>query len=308
MEEVFSILRAVSPTDATVLVTGETGTGKELVAKAIHYNSPRQDGPMICVNCAALSEHLLEAELFGYVKGAFTGAATDRMGRLEAAHGGTLFLDEVGQTSLALQAKLLRFLEERTFEPVGSIHTRSVDVRVVAATNKDLREEVRQKRFLPDFFYRLQVIQVPVPPLHERKGDIPLLVNHFLGQASDGNKRPAPTISPDAVDALSAYSWPGNVRELRNLIERLVILKPDRDIGRTDLPAEMLRADPYEDKTATASFIRDLPPGGLKLKDVERELIEKTLAHFHGHRSKTAQALGISRKSLYERMQRSKLT
>lgn len=306
MNEIFSILKSVSPTDATVLVTGETGTGKELITNAIHYNSRRSGGPFICINCAALSEHLLEAELFGYVKGAFTGAVTDRIGRLEAAHRGTLFLDEVGQMSLSLQTKLLRFLEERTFEPVGSVNTRTVDVRIIAATNKDLQKEVLNQRFLPDFFYRLQVIRIPIPPLRDRKVDIPLLVNHFLQKAATANNREVPAIVPETMDALLAYSWPGNVRELRNTIDRIVILARHHTIELTDLPSEMLcSAGLVEEET---HFIKHLPAKGIKLRNVEKELIKKSLKQFQGHRSRTAQALGISRKSLYERMHRFKLT
>lgn len=306
MEEVFSILRAVSPTDATVLVTGETGTGKELITNAIHYNSRRNGAPIICINCAALTEHLLEAELFGYVKGAFTGATTDRIGRLEAAHRGTLFLDEVGQMSLSLQTKLLRFLEERTFEPVGSVNTRTVDVRIIAATNKDLQREVLKQRFLPDFFYRLQVIRIPIPPLRDRKVDIPLLVNHFLQKAAIANNRDVPAVSPEAMDAFLAYSWPGNVREVRNTIDRVVILARHHTIELKDLPSEMLRSAGLIE--AETHFIKHLPAQGMMLRHVEKELIKKSLIQFQGHRSRTAQALGISRKSLYERMHRFKLT
>jgi DNA-binding NtrC family response regulator len=307
MYEVFSMLRAVSPTDATVLVTGETGTGKELITKAIHYNSLRHDGPFICINCAALSEQLLEAELFGYVKGAFTGATSNRIGRLEAAHWGTLFLDEVGQMSMPLQAKLLRFLQERTFEPVGSVDTRTVDVRIIAATNRNLQEEVEKGHFLLDFFYRLQVIQILIPPLRERRGDIPLLVNTFLKQAAAENNRPVLEVAPDAMESLMTHSWPGNVRELRNIIDRLVILTRHHTIRLADLPENIRYSkDPLSDKDA--HFIERFPANGIKLKHVERELIKKTLNHFQGNRSKTAKALGISRKSLYERMQRSGLT
>ncbi|MEW6663820.1 MAG: sigma-54 dependent transcriptional regulator [Thermodesulfobacteriota bacterium] len=306
MREVFSIMRAVSPTDATVLVIGETGTGKELISRAIHYQSPRREGPLICLNCAALSESLLEAELFGYVRGAFTGASTDRMGRLEAAHRGTLFLDEVGEMSLSLQAKLLRFLQEHTFEPVGSFSTRSVDVRVIAATNRDLQEEVSRRRFLPDLFYRLQVIQISVPPLRARHGDLPLLVDHFLRKAADEHNRPLLNITPEAQEALMGYPWPGNVRELSNMISRLVILGRHDTISLEDLPADIRNSRVSQDGN-TAHFIERLPPGGLTLKAVEKDLIQKTLRQYQGHRAQSAKALGISRKSLYQRMRRFKL-
>jgi DNA-binding NtrC family response regulator len=306
MAEVFDIVNAVAPTDATVLVTGETGTGKELITKAVHYHSHRREAPIICVNCAALSESLLEAELFGYVKGAFTGAVSDRIGRLEAAHRGTLFLDEVGEMSRSLQAKLLRFLQERTFEPVGSSVPRTVDVRVIAATNRDLEQEVIARRFLPDLYYRLQEIHVPVPPLRHRGEDVLLLVDHFLRAASLKHRKPVLKVSPEAAKALASYSWPGNVRELSNTISRLVILGRDAQINLDDLPRNIRQAASTPDGETTG-FVDRLPPEGISLRDVERELIRRTLELFHGHRSQTAKALGISRKSLYQKMLRLEL-
>ncbi len=300
---VFSLVRAVAPTDATVMITGETGTGKELVAKAIHYHSPRREAPLVCVNCAALSESILEAELFGYVKGAFTGATANRIGRLEAAHRGTLFLDEVGEMSLSLQAKLLRFLQEHTFEPVGAVRTRTVDVRTIAATNRDLEHEVEERRFLPDLYYRLQVIHIPIPPLRCREDDVPILVNHFLREASDRHGKPIPGVRSDALMALSTYSWPGNVRELSNTISRLVILGSGNQITLEDLPDNIRLSEPSQDENFPG-FMNHLPSQGITLREAERELIKKTLELFKGHRSLTAKALGISRKSLYERMGR----
>lgn len=303
MREIYSLLRVVSPTDATVLVTGETGTGKELITKAIHYHSPRNSGPIIFIDCGALSESLLEAELFGYVKGAFTGAVADRIGRLEAAHRGTLFLDEVAHMSAPLQSKLLRFLQERTFEPVGAVIPRKVDVRVIAATNKELKNEVEMGRFLPDLYYRLQVIQISVPPLRRRTEDIPLLVRHFIQAAASEYNREPVTVSPEVIDAMMKYNWPGNVRELSNVIFRATLLGRDNTMTLEDLPPEIRHAVPDRAKSTT-DFFRHLPPEGVTLKEVERELILKTLKHFNGHRSQTAEALGISRKSLYQRMQR----
>lgn len=303
MVELFDVVQAVAPTDATVLVTGETGTGKELITKAVHYHSHRREGPIICVNCAALSDSLLEAELFGYVKGAFTGAVSDRIGRVEAAHRGTLFLDEVGEMSRALQAKLLRFLQERTFEPVGSTTPRTVDVRVIAATNRDLEQEVNARRFLPDLYYRLQVIHIPIPPLRHRGEDILVLVDHFLRASSQKHGKPMLTVSPEAIKALTSYSWPGNVRELSNTISRLVILGRGPDINLEDLPHNVRQAASSEDGDVPG-FVHRLPREGITLRDVERELISKTLELFHGHRSQTAKALGISRKSLYQKMLR----
>jgi DNA-binding NtrC family response regulator len=302
MKEAFGIIRAVAPTEATVLITGETGTGKELFTKAIHYNSSRREAPLVCIDCGALSESLLETELFGYVKGAFTGADTNRVGRLEAAHRGTLFLDEVGQMSMGLQARLLRFLQERTFEPVGSITPRSVDVRVIAATNRDLRQEAEQQRFLPDLYYRLQVIQVNIPPLRRRIGDIPLLIEYFLKRSSAEHKKPLFRISDDAMDALVAYPWPGNVRELSNTISRMVILCRTEAIDLEDLPSNI--RETYQTSENGPRFFKRLPSKGITLREAEIELIKKSLAYFGGNRSLTAKALGISRKSLYERIQR----
>lgn len=303
MREVFKIIRAVAPTEATVLITGETGTGKEMFTRAIHFNSSRSQAPFICINCAALSESLLETELFGYVKGAFTGAESNRVGRLEAANQGTLFLDEVGHMGLPLQSKLLRFLQEGTFEPVGSITPRTVNVRVIAATNKDLEAEMEAKRFLPDLFYRLQVIQLNVPLLRQRKEDIPLLTEHFLKASASEHKRTPPKVTLEAMEALMSYHWPGNVRELNNLINRLVILGQSNEIGLKDLPANLRRA--FQDNESEPSgCLAALPAQGVKLRDMEIELIQKTLILFEGNRSLTAKALGISRKSLYERIHR----
>ncbi len=303
MQEVFNIVQAVAPTEATVLITGETGTGKEMFTKAIHYNSSRREAPFICIDCAALSESLLESELFGYVKGAFTGAETNRIGRLEAANRGTLFLDEVGHMSLTLQSKLLRFLQEKTFEPVGSFTARRVDTRVIAATNRDLEQEVNAGRFLPDLYFRLQVIQINIPPLRDRVEDIPLLVDHFLKSATEQHHRPPIGVTSDALDALMAYDWPGNVRELSNEIHRQVILGQSDKIGLSDLSAKIRQAYRPEEAGFTGCIGR-LPDGGMKMRQVEKELIQKTLELFDGNRSLTAKALGISRKSLYERMQR----
>jgi DNA-binding NtrC family response regulator len=302
MTEAFGIIKSVAPTEATVLITGETGTGKELFTKAIHYNSTRREAPLVCIDCGALSESLLETELFGYVKGAFTGADTNRVGRLEAAHRGTLFLDEVGQMSMGLQAKLLRFLQERTFEPVGSITPRSVNVRVIAATNRDLRQEAEQQRFLPDLFYRLQVIQIAIPPLRRRMGDIPLLIEYFLKKTSAEHKKPLLQISNDAMDALVAYPWPGNVRELSNTISRMVILCQTDAIDLEDLPSNIREA--YHSDESGPRFFKRLPSKGVTIREAEIELIEQSLVYFGGNRSLTAKALGISRKSLYERIQR----
>jgi DNA-binding NtrC family response regulator len=303
LRKVFDMVKAVAPTDATVLITGETGTGKELLAKAIHFNSPRGQAALVSINCAALSESLLEAELFGHVKGAFTGAATSRIGRLEAADQGTLFLDEIGHMSLALQAKLLRFLQERTFEPVGSSTTRTVNTRIIAATNREMEGEVRSERFLPDLYYRLQVIQLTIPPLRERKEDIPLLAAHFIETAAAEHGRPVREMSNEVIEALKAYSWPGNVRELKNMIDRLTILGQGQKLTVHELPPHMIE-QLSPDQEPSGEFLKELPPGGVTLQEVQRELLAKTLQLYDGNRTFAAKALGISRKSLWERIER----
>src|SRR5258706_4387726 len=250
MSRLFQLLETVAPTSSTILITGETGTGKEVVARAIHHNSPRRIHRFVAINCSAIPETLLEAELFGHVRGAFTGAIGNRQGRLEQAHKGTLFLDEVGTMSSALQIKLLRVLQEREFERVGDSHTTKVDVRVIAATNSDLTRMVAGGQFREDLFYRLNVIPVELPPLRERKEDIPLLVQHFLDKfrAADmaaGQSRPTLTVAQDAIRHLMAYSWPGNVRQLENAIERAVAINAGRpQIDVADLPVEIQQAEP----------------------------------------------------------------
>ena len=303
LRKVFDMVKAVAPTDATVLISGETGTGKELFAKAIHFNSPRGQAALVSINCAALSESLLEAELFGHVKGAFTGATTSRIGRLEAADQGTLFLDEIGHMSLALQAKLLRFLQERTFEPVGSSTTRTVNTRIIAATNREMEGEVRSQRFLPDLYYRLQVIQLTIPPLRERKEDIPLLAAHFIETAAAEHGRPVREMSNEVIEALKAYSWPGNVRELKNMIDRLTILGQGQKLTIHELPPHMIE-QLSPDQEPSGEFLKELPPGGVTLQEVQRELLAKTLQLYDGNRTFAAKALGISRKSLWERIER----
>ena len=303
IRKVFDMVKAVAPTDATVLISGETGTGKELIAKAIHFNSTRGQATLVSINCAALSETLLEAERFGHVKGAYTGAFASRSGRLEAADRGTLFLDEIGQMSLALQAKLLRFLQERTFEPVGSNVTRTVNTRIIAATNREMEDEVRAQRFLPDLYYRLQVIQLHIPPLRERREDIPLIAAHFIESSAAEHGRPSREMGSEVAEALKAYSWPGNVRELKNTIDRLIILGQGQKITLAELPEHMVeQAAPSREQTG--GLLKDLPPGGVTLQDVQTELISKTLQLYDGNRTFAAKAMGISRKSLWERIER----
>jgi DNA-binding NtrC family response regulator len=302
--DVFEILRTVSPTDATVLIQGETGTGKELLAKAIHSLSRRRDRTLVCINSAALTETLLEAELFGYVKGAFTGAVTNKPGRLEMADGGTLFLDEIGHMSLNLQSKLLRFLQEGQFEPVGSVSSRSVDVRVIAATNHDLQEEIKAHRFLSDLFYRIEVISITLPPLRERREDVLLLATHFIRRYAKQYEKQMEGITPRAAEALTNYPWPGNVRELENVIARAVILSKDKGIDVLDLPERIKTHEAPAASEARAPFVTEIPEEGIKLREMEKELIYRTLEKCQGNKSLAADLLGISRKALYEKISR----
>jgi len=315
MSRVFQLLETVAPTNSTILITGETGTGKEVVARAIHHNSPRRMFRFVALNCTAIPETLLEAELFGHVRGAFTGAVGNRQGRLEQAHKGTLFLDEVGTMSTALQTKLLRVLQEREFERVGDSHTTKVDVRIIAATNGDLARMVAEGHFREDLFYRLNVIPVELPPLRERKEDIPLLVQHFLdkfrGEAASARTsdvapvfRPAITVSQDAMRRLMAYSWPGNVRQLENAIERAVAISAGRSqIDVTDLPVEIQQAQ----EPALPSTV-SLPEDGLDLDafiaHVERELIERSLERTGGNKGRAAKLLNLKRTTLVEKLKR----
>jgi DNA-binding NtrC family response regulator len=318
MSRVFQLLETVAPTSSTILITGETGTGKEVVARAIHHNSPRRTNRFVALNCAAIPETLLEAELFGHVRGAFTGAIGNRQGRLEQAHKGTLFLDEVGTMSTGLQTKLLRVLQEREFERVGDSHTIKVDVRVIAATNSDLAKLVAEGHFREDLFYRLNVIPVELPSLRERKEDIPLLVRHFLerfrddaaARAADGNSggapapKPAMTVAQDAMRRLMAYAWPGNVRQLENAIERAVAISAGRpQIDVADLPVEIQQA---EQPPLPSTF--DLPDEGLDLAalvaQIERELIERSLERTGGNKGQAAKLLHLKRTTLVEKLKR----
>jgi transcriptional regulator with PAS, ATPase and Fis domain len=297
-------VRTVGATDASVLIYGETGTGKELLARALHMESPRREGKMVCINSAALSESLLEAELFGYVKGAFTGAQADRKGRLEMAHKGTLFLDEIGHMSLGLQTKLLRFLQEMAFEPVGGSSSRSVDVRIIAATNLDLQAEIRAGRFLNDLLYRIEVVPLRLPALRERKDDIYLLVDHFMRQFARQYKKPITQIDPQALQVISDYHWPGNVRELKNCIARSVILSKSSSITVEDLPQKITDTSRLSAVQPDDALFQNLPEQGVTLRHMERALIRATLVKNKGNKSLTAKSLGISRKTLYEKIER----
>jgi transcriptional regulator with PAS, ATPase and Fis domain len=314
MSRVFQLLETVAPTASTILITGETGTGKEVVARAIHHNSPRRANRFVALNCAAIPETLLEAELFGHVRGAFTGAVGNRQGRLEQAHKGTLFLDEVGTMGIALQTKLLRVLQEREFERVGDSHTTKVDVRVIAATNSDLSRMVADGRFREDLYYRLNVIPVELPPLRNRKEDVPLLVQHFIekfraeaaaAKTPEGaNVKPPVTVSQEAMRRLMAYSWPGNVRQLENAIERAFAISGGRaQIDVADLPVEIQQAE-----EATAPATVSLPEDGLDLEAfisrVERDLILRSLERTGGNKGRAAQLLNLKRTTLVEKLRR----
>ncbi|MFH1156032.1 MAG: sigma-54 dependent transcriptional regulator [Pseudomonadota bacterium] len=303
MRGIFEMVRTVGPTDVSVLICGETGTGKELLARSLHLESRRRNEQMVCINSAALSENLLEAELFGHVKGAFTGADSYRKGRLEMADNSTLFLDEIGQMSVRLQAKLLRFLQEMTFEPVGSVETRSVNARIIAATNLDLREEIRKKNFLRDLLYRIEVISIHLPPLRDRKEDIYLLVHHFIRRYAMKYGKAIHGVEPEVMKALAGFDWPGNIRELKNCIARAVILSKKTKLGLEDLPDVCVTdAGRLAGKPGHPFF--DLPDNGIRIQDMEKELIQETLMKCGGNKSHTAVKLGISRKTLYEKMAR----
>lgn len=302
MKRVFEMLETVAPTDAPVLVYGETGTGKELLARALHASSKRHDRPMVCINSAALPDNLLEAELFGYKKGAFTGATSSKKGRLEEADGGTLFLDEIGLMSMGMQSKLLRFLQEGSFDPVGGLKTRHVDVRVVAATNKDLNEEIRAKRFLSDLLYRIEVFTITLPPLRDRGDDLLLLTNHFIKKYCRQYDKTIKGVALEVVDALGAYKWPGNIRELENCVARCVILAKEEMIQVADLPEKIEIKRKKARPSSGSGVISSLPEAGISLKALEGELIEKTLLKCNGNKSKAALMLGISRKTLYEKI------
>jgi two-component system response regulator HydG len=302
MKTLLETLAMVAPSDATVLIMGESGTGKEVIANAIHHNSPRAGEPFIKVSCAALPETLLESELFGHEKGAFTGAVARREGRFQLAHRGAIFLDEVGEMSPALQTKLLRVLQEKEFEPLGSARTIKVDIRVIAATNRDLEKEVKEGRFREDLYYRLNVVPLVLPTLRERREDIPLLADHFLALFREKNRKPIKAISGKALDLLVRYDWPGNVRELENVIERAVILSRDEVLFPADLPPQIRM---LSEGVEEAGFVI---PTGMSLDEMERALIVKTLDETGGNRTRASEILGINRRTLQNKLKQYGLT
>jgi two-component system response regulator AtoC len=319
MREVARVTRQVAPSRACVLIVGETGTGKELVARAIHDLSPRQSGPYIRVNCGALTESLLESELFGHVKGSFTGAVDNRTGRFEAAHTGSIFLDEINSTSPKLQVKLLRVLQEGEFERVGDTRTIQVDTRIIAATNRDLLEEIDAGRFREDLFYRLNVVPIFLPPLRERREDIPLLVEFFLKRYGEQNRREIARVDPEAMALLCKHDWPGNVRELQNYMERAVILSEGRELTAEHLPPQLrgeapprpIRSRGGDLATLTADLVRQgILAAGPQANDlhhrivgrVERELIQQVLIACERVQIKAAARLGINRNTLHKKL------
>lgn len=306
MQTIFELVEKVSDSDSTILIYGESGTGKELIARAIHYNSYRQHKPLVPINCGAIPGDLLESELFGYEKGAFTGATSSRMGRFELANGGTVFLDEIGEMSPALQVKILRVLQEREFERVGGTRTIKVDVRIIAATNKNLDVMVTENQFREDLYYRLNVIPIHLPPLRERRSDIPLLVASFIDRFNAEKKRQIEGISPDAIEMLMRHHWPGNVRELENLVERITILKGSGMIIPADLPDTLSH-------TRQNGIVPDvdIPNGGLDFDNAvqafERQLLTKALQRTQGVKSKAAQLLQMNRTTLVEKVKKLRL-
>ncbi len=295
MQQVFETLKQVAPSRATVLVQGESGTGKELVAQALHQLSPRAGNGFVAVHCAALSDTLLESELFGHERGAFTGAHETRKGRFELADGGTLFLDEIGEIEMPTQVKLLRVLEERRFERVGGMDTLEVDTRLVAATNRDLRAMVDAGQFREDLFFRLNVVQIRLPPLRERKEDIPLLLQKFIRQFAEENQRELDGMTPELLEHLQQYPWPGNIRELRNVVERMVVLSRSDRLGLRDLPPELREGKAPPKATGALR-------GVTSMQDAERRMIEQALQDQGGNRTRAAEQLGISRRTLHRKL------
>jgi transcriptional regulator with GAF, ATPase, and Fis domain len=299
---VLDIVGKVADTESTVLITGESGTGKELIARAIHYNSRRSDQRLVTVKCGAIPEDLLESELFGHVRGAFTNAVSHREGRFALANGGTIFLDEIGDMSANLQVKLLRVLQDRTFEPVGSSKSITVNVRVIAATNQKLEQAIRESRFREDLYYRLNVIPIEVPPLRDRYEDIPLLAQYFLDVMNHERGAKIDSIAEDAIQRMCAYDWPGNVRELENLIERLTVLRGEGEIRVADLP------EAFHECGAPELHVPQVSSSGIAYREVvdrfETDLILQALERTHWNKNKAAQLLGLNRTTLIEKIKK----
>ncbi|MEK6224416.1 MAG: sigma-54 dependent transcriptional regulator [Thermodesulfobacteriales bacterium] len=300
LKEVYEIVSQVAKTDSSILIQGESGTGKEVLAKAIHFNSLRNTKPFIVINCGAIPENLLESELFGYKRGSFTDAVTDKTGKFEAAEGGTIFLDEIGELPLKLQVKILRTLQNKEIDKIGELNPRKVDVRIIAATNQDLKELVEEKRFRDDLYYRLSIIPISLPPLRERQGDIPLLAINFLDKFAELFGRTGIKYDDEVIKVFYKYHWPGNIRELENLIHRLVILCQREIISVDDLPKELLE----EKKSGMDNYTVAIPENGIDLKNLERELIIQALVKKNWNQTQAAKLLNISRNSLIYSMQK----
>lgn len=307
MKKVYDLIDKVADTDCTVLITGASGTGKELIARAIHYDSDRRDKPLVTINCAAIPQELLESELFGHEKGAFTGAHKRRVGRFEMADGGTIFLDEVGEMSPALQVKLLRVLQEQAFERVGGTHTLRVDVRIIAATNKNLSAAIKSEKFREDLYYRLNVIPVKVPPLKQRKEDIPLLVSFFLNKFQKGKDKKGMVFSPEALEAMLEYDWPGNVRELENVVKRMMVLCDSEVVGFQDLPEHIQYHSLTVRETESSEGLEEGRTLNEAVRDYEKRLILDALEKSRGVKAKAAKLLNIKRTTLVEKMKKQNL-
>ena len=307
MRDVFGLIEKVSDSDSTIIITGETGTGKGMVARAIHHTSHRKNNPFIAINCGAIPENLLESELFGHVRGAFTGATSSKTGKFELADGGTVFLDEIGDMSPDLQVKVLKVLEEGVFEQVGGVKTIKVDVRIIAATHRDLEEEVQKGCFREDLYYRLYVIPMLLAPLRDRKSDIPLLTQYFLKENNSKTKRTVTGISPDALETMMKYSWPGNVRELKNMVERLVVLKGDGEITTQDLPDRLKSGSPV-----CSPQVSEISDDGICLNsavtEFEKALILQSLEKTHWVKNRAAKLLQLNRTTLVEKIKRHRLS
>jgi len=313
LRSTLAVIRQAAPSSATVLLLGESGTGKELFARALHEHSGRAQAPFVPINCAAIPESILESELFGYERGAFTGAVQRKEGRFERAHGGTLFLDEVGELTLAVQVKLLRVLQESEIERLGGTSIVKVDCRVVAATNQDLAARVREGKFREDLFYRLNVIQVVLPPLRDRADDVPLLANHFVARFATKNGKPLRGLTPAALEALEAYPWPGNVRELENAIERAVVLSRGAELDVEDLPEQVRKSPLFRGGAAPSQAAQTLMEGrtltvplGTTMDEIEMRVIRETLRQTKGDKNLAAQLLGIAARTIYRKLEPTK--
>jgi two-component system response regulator HydG len=304
LQAVFNRLKQVAPSDARVLITGDNGTGKELVARAIHFNSKRREGPLVAVNCGALSGGVLDSELFGHVRGSFTGAVKDHIGKFEAADGGTLFLDEVGEMPLETQVRLLRVIESKDVTPVGANQPRKVDVRIISATNKNLHEQVQQGKFRQDLFFRLKVVEIHLPPLRERRGDIPLLAQSFMVEFARQYEKPLRGIDHAAMNNLVAHEWPGNVRELRNVMEEMVVLAQGEALTFMDVPAHMRKegAEPLPPPPTPGGQTGAAGMVGKTMAEIEREVIQQSLRANDGNRERTSKMLGIGERTLYRKL------